>query len=35
MKQAPLLTKEYRTIDYVSGPLVFVKASSGPPLARS
>ncbi len=29
MKQAPLVTKEYRTIDYVSGPLVFVNNVQG------
>ena len=29
MKQAPLLTKEYKTIDYVSGPLIFVNGVLG------
>ena len=29
MKEAPLLTKEYRTIDYVSGPLIFVTGVNG------
>ena len=29
MKEAPLLTKEYRTIEYVSGPLIFVSGVLG------
>jgi len=29
MKQAPLVTREYRTIEYVSGPLVFVENVKG------
>ncbi|MFY9980962.1 MAG: V-type ATP synthase subunit B, partial [Methanoregula sp.] len=29
MKEAPLLTKEYRTIGYVSGPLIFVTGARG------
>ncbi|NLD57790.1 MAG: V-type ATP synthase subunit B, partial [Methanomicrobiales archaeon] len=29
MKQVPLVTREYRTVDYVSGPLVFVSDVKG------
>ncbi|HSQ93435.1 MAG TPA: HAS-barrel domain-containing protein, partial [Methanoregula sp.] len=29
MKEASLVTREYRTIDYVSGPLVFVENVKG------
>ena len=29
MKQVPLVTREYRTIDYVSGPLIFVNNVKG------
>ncbi len=29
MKQVPLVTREYRTIDYVSGPLIFVSNVKG------
>ena len=29
MKEASLLTKEYRTIGYVSGPLIFVTGVKG------
>ncbi len=29
MKQAPLLTRDYRTITYVSGPLIFVSNVKG------
>lgn len=29
MKQVPLVTREYRTVDYVSGPLIFVNNVKG------
>ncbi|TLN10917.1 V-type ATP synthase subunit B, partial [bacterium] len=29
MQQPSLLTKEYRTVSYVSGPLIFVKNVKG------
>jgi len=29
MQQVSLLTKEYRTVDYASGPLIFVKNIRG------